>query len=76
MPVIRYINNSDEDITVGDITVNALDQVISRTFIKELDKLAGTKLLILVDGSELTPDMVPGLVVKELKTKVETKEKE
>ena len=60
MTVIRYINNSEQALVVDDIEIAALDQIISKVFIPKLDKLAGKELLVLVDGTELTEDMVPG----------------
>lgn len=65
--VIRYINNSDTDVVVGKLVVPKYDQIISNDFIKELDLLAGVKLLVLVDGVELPADLVPANIAAKAK---------
>jgi hypothetical protein len=57
--VIRYINNTEQDVVVGEFTVPKHDQLIVNDFIQQLDALAGKTLLVLVDGVELHPDLVP-----------------
>jgi hypothetical protein len=57
--VIRYINNTNQDVVAGSFTVPKHDQLIVNDFIQPLDALAGKSLLVLVDGVELHPDLVP-----------------
>jgi len=64
--VIRYINNTDTDVVVGVNLVPKFDQVISHDFIPELDALAGKTLQVLVDGVELTADLVPANIAAQL----------
>lgn len=59
MTVIRYINNGSEPVSAGGVTVPAYDQLIRNEFVQALDALAGKSLKVLVDGVELTEDLVP-----------------
>lgn len=67
--VIRYINNTNNDVVAGAHTVPKFDQLIVHEFIPALDALAGKTLQVLVDGVELTPDLVPANIVLETKPK-------
>lgn len=75
-PVIRYINNNNSDVVVGDNVVPAYDQIIVHEFIPALDALAGKSLVVLVDGVQLTSDLVPANIAEDVKPEVDEVEPE
>ncbi len=58
MSVIRYINNSDTSVVVGDNTVPAWDQLISAEQIAELDAINLNTFVVLVNGVQIEPAVV------------------